>query len=81
MKILSDGYKATATLESYQDTRNRLQAALDALLPEYRYDPLMSLIDGIIDEINSIEIEINGIQREDKIADQNAKHREDRPNA
>ena len=39
MRILSERYKDTATLESYQDTRNRLQAALDALIPERKYDP------------------------------------------
>lgn len=81
MKILSDGYKATASLESYQDTRNRLQDALDALMPEYKYDPLITLIDGIANEIDSIDIDIEGLRREQKWAEENAKYREDRPNA
>ncbi len=83
MKILSDGYKATASLESYQDTRNRLQDALDALMPEYKYDPLITLIDGIANEIDSIDVEIKGLKREEEIAERNHEHdlREDRPNA
>ena len=58
MRILSERYKDTATFESYNDTRNRLQAALDVLIPEHKYDPLMLLIDSIQCEIETIDIEM-----------------------
>jgi len=73
MRILSERYKDTATLESYQDTRNRLQAALDALIPEHKYDPLMLLIDSIKCEIEAIDIEIKSIKQEKNISEQKLK--------
>ena len=52
-------------------------------MPEYKYDPLITLIDGIANEIESIDIEIKSIKREEEIAERNHEHdlREDRPNA
>lgn len=81
MNIVSHGFRATASEAELEDTRARLQAALDVLLPEYKHDPLMLFIDKISGEIETLDIDIAGLRREDRIAEENAKYREDRPNA
>lgn len=73
MRILSERYKDIATFESYQDTRNRLQAALDVLIPEHKYDPLMLLIDSIQCEIETIDIEMKRMKQEKNISEQKLK--------
>lgn len=86
MNIISHGYRATASVESMEATLKRLQGALDALEPELKHDPLVTLIDAIANEIESLEIDIKGAKKEIAIAEDNAAYnarhrREDFPNA
>lgn len=72
------GYRARANEDELNIMRKVCQA-IKAVTEGH--DAFVPLYDQADDEIRSIDIDIEGLRREQKWAEQNAKHKEDRPNA
>lgn len=72
------GYRARASEDELNIMRKVCQAIKAAT---EGHDAFVPLYDQADDEIRSIDIDIEGLRREQKWAEQNAKYREDRPNA
>lgn len=72
------GYRARASEDELNIMRKVCQSIKAAT---EGHDAFVTLYDQADDEIRSIDIDIEGLRREQKWAEQNAKHREDRPNA
>ena len=75
------GWFSTALEEEMVQMRATLEAMIDAAGSRPKHDPLALLMDDLIDTLDSIDTNIEGLRREQKLAEQNAKYREDRPNA
>ncbi len=65
-----------------EDKLNRLRKGCRALMASIEdYDEFVLLYDEAQEQVRAIDCLIDDIRREDAIAEQNAKYREDRPNA
>lgn len=72
------GYRARASEDDLNEIRVVCEELLTIALSHSAFQPMANELE---DEIESIDIDIEGLRREDRYAEQNAKYREDRPNA
>lgn len=72
------GWQARADEEEMNQMRLRLTMMM---LAAEGCDALNLIYDDLKDTISSIDSDIEGLRREERYAEQNAKYREDRPNA
>lgn len=80
MTLLSHGYRARAAMD--EDDLNVMRDICGKCIVDIGGHPAFQrLLEMFEDEIKSIDTDIEGLRREDRYAEQNAKYREDRPNA
>jgi hypothetical protein len=72
------GWQARASEDELNQMRLKLTMMM---LAAEGCDALNLIYDDLKDTISSIDTDIEGMRREERYAEQNAKYREDRPNA
>ena len=80
MTLLSYGYRAKAAID--EDDLNTMREICCNCLTQIGHHPAFQRLSEMFnDEIDSIDTDIEGLRREKQYTEENAKYREDRPNA